>query len=168
MLNKFQGLVHPGIFGKDPELIPIKNAFIDHWRYGHHKDFGKDTLFRDPPKEMLEYHIRHVHVNIGNYTDKFGESGTEQCWKNWASGKKDKTTNKHKKIPTSDVYVIYLVTSERHAFLLDYWDEPAHKTVEIDEQKQKLVVERDRILRLKKLESMPRDASLWDPEFYDC
>ncbi|MGK3404266.1 hypothetical protein ACSLNT_29470, partial [Escherichia coli] len=44
------------------------------------------------------------------------ESGTEQCWKNWASGKKDKTTNKHKKIPTSDVYVIYLVTSERHVF----------------------------------------------------
>ncbi|MGK3404324.1 hypothetical protein ACSLNT_30360, partial [Escherichia coli] len=43
----------------------------------------------------------------GNYTDKFGESGTEQCWKNWASGKKDKTTNKHKKIPTSDVYVIF-------------------------------------------------------------
>ncbi|MGK3570705.1 hypothetical protein ACSLPB_29645, partial [Escherichia coli] len=42
-------------------------------------------------------------------------------------------------------YVIYLVTSERHAFLLDYWDEPAHKTVEIDEQKQKLVVECDRI-----------------------
>lgn len=66
------------------------------------------------------------------------------------------------------MYVIYLVTSERHAFLLDYWDEPAHKKVEIDEQKQKLLVECDRILRLKNLESMPRDASLWDPEFYDC
>ena len=164
MQNRYQGLVHPGIFGKDPELIPIKNAFIDHWRYGHHKQFGKDVLFLDP-EDALKYHLRHGHLDIGNYTDKFGESGTKECWANWASGKKDKTTGKRKKTPTSDVYVVYLVTSERHAFLVDYWDEPAHKKADIDTEMIKVIDECDRILRLKKLESMPRDANLWDPEF---
>lgn len=165
MPNKFQGLVFPGVFGKDPELIPIKNAFIDHWRYGHHKQFGKDVLF-DSPDEALKYHIRHVHLDIGNYTEKFGESGTHQCWANWALGKIDKATKKRKKTPTSDVYVSYLVTSERHAFLLAYWDEPAHERIEIDAEVELLLDECDRILRLKKLESMPRDADLWGPEFY--
>lgn len=166
MPNKYQGLVFPGIFGKDPELIPIKEAFKAHWRYGHHKQFGKDVLFRDP-KEVLKFHLRHVHIDIGNYTNEFGESGTEQCWRNWASGSKDKTTGKRKRTPTSDVYVVYLVTSERHAILLDYWDVPAHKTIEITEQTDKLILECERVLALKKLDSMPRDANLWDPEFLE-
>lgn len=57
------------------------------------------------------------------------------------------------------------MTSKRHAFLVDYWDEPAHKKADMDAEMIKVIDECDRILRLKKLETMPRDADLWDPEF---
>lgn len=165
MRNEYQGKVFPGKFGKDPDLIKFKDAFIQHWRYDHHPQFGKDTTFYRPP-EVLQYHLRKVHIDLGFYTNAYGESGTEECWRNWRSGKKDLTSGKRKRTPTSDVYLIYLVTSERHAFLLDFWYPPAHETAEIDAQMQKLISECDRILRLKGFQSMPRDSELWGPDFF--
>ncbi|EMX0849506.1 type II toxin-antitoxin system YafO family toxin [Pluralibacter gergoviae] len=166
MPNEYQGKVLPGRFRKDVDLDKFVDPFKEHFRYGHHKQFGKDTLFGEPD-EVLEYHLRKVHIDLGNYSDQHAESSTELCWKNWASGKVDKATGKRKQTPASDVYLIYLVTSERNAFLLDFWGPPssAHRKAKEDEQMQKLISECDRILRLKGLQSMPRDAELWGPEF---
>lgn len=166
MLNEYQGLIHTGAFKKNPDLCKFIEPFKAHYRYGHHPEFGKDTLFGRPP-EVWPYHLRKVHVDLKFYTNQFGDSGTEACWKNWATGKLDKTTKKFKVIPTSDVYLIYLVSSERHCFLIDFWGPPssAHREAEEEKQMDKLIQECDRILRLKGLQSMPREAEIWRPEF---
>ncbi|HED1242908.1 TPA: type II toxin-antitoxin system YafO family toxin [Enterobacter bugandensis] len=164
MQNEYQGKVYTGKFGKVPELVPFKDAFIQHWRYAHHHQFGKDTAFARPP-EILAYHLRKVHVDVGLYSDNHGYSGTEQCWNDWKTGKKDPKTGKRKITPTSDAYLIYLVTSERNAVLLDFWYPPAHKTADLDAQMDKLIVECGRIHEIQSSQPMPRDAELWGPEF---
>jgi hypothetical protein len=165
MPNEYQGKVFPGRFGKEPELIKFKDAFVQHWRFGHHSQFGKDTAFSRPP-EILEYNLRKVHVDLSFYTLAHGESGSEECWRNWNSGRKDPVTGKRKLTPTSDAYLIYFVTSERHAVLLDFWFPPAHQLAELDVQMDKLASECERIHRLKGFQPMPRDAELWGPEFF--
>lgn len=164
MPNEYQGKVFPGKFGKDADLIQFKDAFIQHWRYEHHPQFGKDTAFARPP-EVLQYNLRKVHIDLGCYSDSHEYSGTEACWKHWRSGKKDFTTGKRKTTPTSDAYLIYFVTSERHAVLIDFWFPPAHKTAELEAQMDKLLVECERVHREKGFQPMPRDAELWGPEF---
>lgn len=166
MPNEFQGLILPGRFRKDAELSKFVDPFKEHFRFGHHKQFGKDTLFGSPD-EVLPFHLRKVHVDMGFYSSQFAESSTEACWKNWASGKVDKATGKRKTTPASDVYLIYLVSSERNAFLMDFWGPPssAHRMAKEDAQMQKLIVECERILDIKGLQSMPRDADLWGFEF---
>lgn len=166
MPNKYQGLILPGRFRKDSVLTNFVDPFIQHFRFGHHKQFGKDTLFWKPP-EIRPYHLRKVHVDMGFYRNDKGEGATQACWVNWASGRIDSTTGKRKTTPTSDVYLIYLVTSERDAILVDFWGPPssAHQMLQQSQQMDKLVVECERIMELKKQQPMPRDAELWSTDF---
>lgn len=84
--NEFIGKVYSdNKFKTNDELKSFKDSFIYHWRYGHHPDFGKDTLFHKPPC-VYPIHLRKVHVNIGLYTNQYGYSGTEQCWDDWSTG----------------------------------------------------------------------------------
>lgn len=166
MPNNFQGLILPGRFRKDADLDKFVEPFKQHFRCGHHEQFGKDTLFGSP-SEILPFHLRKVHVDLGRYSNQYADSGTEACWKDWATGRVDKATGKRKTTPCSDVYLIYLVTSERNAYLVDFWGPPgsAHRKAKEDANMQKLVLECERILSLKGSQSMPRDVDLWGPEF---
>lgn len=40
-------------FKSDLILKGFKDSFIFHWRYGHHPDFGKDSLFHKPHVSTL-------------------------------------------------------------------------------------------------------------------
>lgn len=106
--NEFIGKVYSdNKFKTNDELKSFKDSFIYHWRYGHHPDFGKDTLFHKPPC-VYPIHLRKVHVNIGLYTNQYGYSGTEQCWDDWSTGRYG-PGGFEKVTPTSDAYLIYAV-----------------------------------------------------------
>ncbi|EOX7201235.1 hypothetical protein ACPVBX_001924 [Escherichia coli] len=123
-LSEYSGKVIPtGEFKTDDFLISLKDAFKQHWRHGHHPDLGKDTLF-ERPDEVLGFHLRKVHVNIGEYAS-YSYSCTEQCWDEWSYGLIDEQGNYRPK-PTSNAYLIYAVNEIRDAALLAYWDPPAH------------------------------------------
>ena len=91
-LSEYSGKVIPtGEFKTDDFLISLKDAFKQHWRHGHHPDLGKDTLF-ERPDEVLGFHLRKVHVNIGEYAS-YSYSCTEQCWDEWSYGLIDEQGN---------------------------------------------------------------------------
>ncbi|MBH2979445.1 type II toxin-antitoxin system YafO family toxin [Serratia marcescens] len=123
-LNEYNGRIFPtGEFKTDDFLITLKEAFKCHWRNGHHPDLGKDTLF-DRPEEVLGFHLRKVHVNLGQYAS-YSYSCTEECWDEWSFGAIDERGAFRAK-PTSNAYLIYAVNENRDAALLAYWDPPAH------------------------------------------
>jgi DUF971 family protein len=47
------GVYSESKFKTDAVLKGFKDSFIYHWRYGHHADFGKDTLFHKPLASTL-------------------------------------------------------------------------------------------------------------------
>ncbi|MCC7687314.1 type II toxin-antitoxin system YafO family toxin [Serratia marcescens] len=123
-LNDYNGKIFPtGEFKTDDFLITLKEAFKCHWRNGHHPDLGKDTLF-DRPEEVLGFHLRKVHVNLGQYAS-YSYSCTEECWDEWSYGPIDERGHFRQK-PTSNAYLIYAVNENRDAALLAYWSPPAH------------------------------------------
>ncbi|MCD9605010.1 type II toxin-antitoxin system YafO family toxin [Raoultella planticola] len=122
--SEYSGKVIPtGDFKSDDFLISLKEAFKCHWRNGHHPSLGKDTLF-ERPDEVLGFHLRKVHVNIGQYAH-FTYSCTAECWSEWEYGPIDERGNYRAK-PASNSYLIYAVNEHRDAVLLAYWDPPAH------------------------------------------
>ncbi|WMT16037.1 toxin YafO, type II toxin-antitoxin system family protein [Serratia fonticola] len=161
--SEYQGLVFPGEFSKNPRLVSFKASFIYHWRQGHHQHFGKDTLFHKPP-EAYPLHLRKVHVDIGLYTNAYGESGTQACWNDWSTGRINQR-GRSKLTPTSDAYLIYAVTEERHAALLDFWFPPAHKQAESLSSMDVVIQMAEKFYELKSLKPMPRDVNPWDQEF---
>ncbi|EQB2483865.1 type II toxin-antitoxin system YafO family toxin [Klebsiella pneumoniae] len=148
---------------KKESLRCIKDSFIYHWRYGHHPDFGKDSLFHKPPC-VYPIHLRKVHVNIGLYTNAYGISGTEECWSDWATGRFN-ANGYEKKIPTSDSYLIYAVCENRNAGLLDFWFPPAHKNAEFESSVQDMVELADAFYEKISGKPMGRDQEIWHPDY---
>ncbi|END4894365.1 type II toxin-antitoxin system YafO family toxin [Salmonella enterica] len=161
--NEYSGKVIPtGLFKTDDFLISLKDAFKCHWREGHHPDLGKDTLF-ERPDEALGFHLRKVHVNIGQYAN-YSFSCTQQCWNEWSDGLVDHNGSYRAK-PTSNSYLIYAVNVHRDAALLAYWDPPAHT-------KANEAVWMDSVLNFSKLfyektntEPMPRSVYPWNYQY---
>lgn len=124
LLSEYSGKVIPtGDFKTDDFLISLKDAFKCHWKDGHHPSLGKDTLF-ERPDEVLGFHLRKVHVNIGQYAN-YSYSCKERCWLEWSRGLVDDNGDFRPR-PTSNAYLIYAVNENRDAALLAYWDPPAH------------------------------------------
>ncbi len=123
-LSEYCGRILPtGEFKSDDFLISLKEAFKCHWRNGHHPSLGKDTLF-ERPDEVLNYHLRKVHVNINQYAN-YNYSCTKKCWDEWSYGLIDEH-GRFRPTPVSNSYLIYAVNEHRDAALLAYWDPPAH------------------------------------------
>lgn len=164
-MKKYQGSIYPAQAfstntATDPYLIKLKDAFIQHWRYGHHPDLGRDTLFARP-EEILNYHIRKVHIKTPDYSDKHGFNGTKKCWDEWEQGRLNKY-GKVNKIPTSDAYLIYAVSDQRHAALLAFWEPPAHTKADIIQNTITVIDQADEFYRKKKFISMDRIEHPWD------
>ncbi|OVZ82182.1 type II toxin-antitoxin system YafO family toxin [Yersinia kristensenii] len=123
-VSEYSGLVYPTAeFKTDSFLISLKESFKSHWRFGHHPDFGKDTLF-NRPKEVENHHLRKVHINLKHY-QSYTFTSTKECWSDWSMGKIDER-GRERPIPTSDAYLIYSVNDRRDASLLAFWYPPAH------------------------------------------
>ncbi|EOC1317139.1 type II toxin-antitoxin system YafO family toxin [Cronobacter turicensis] len=162
--NEYQGGVFSeSIFKSDSRLVDIRKSFISHWRYGHHPDFGKDTLFHKP-QSVYPIHLRKVHVNLGLYTNAYGFSGSEECWNDWASGR-FYPNGREKTVPTSDAYLIYAVCESRNAALLEFWFPPAHKKAELNSMVEVAVGLADVFHAKTKFKPMPRDVHPWEPSF---
>lgn len=162
--NKFSGGVYSeSKFKADEILKGFKDSFIYHWRFGHHADFGKDTLFHKPPC-VYHIHLRKVHVNIGLYTNAHGFSGTEECWDNWSTGRYG-PGGYEKQIPTSDAYLIYAVCEKRNVGVLDFWFPPAHKEAEFDSSVQFVVELADKFYESISSKPMSRDQNPWHPDY---
>ena len=158
--NEFIGKVYSdNKFKTNDELKSFKDSFIYHWRYGHHLDFGKDTLFHKPPC-VYPIHLRKVHVNIGLYTNQYGYSGTEQCWDDWSTGRYGPGSFEIV-TPTSDAYLIYAVCKNRNAGVLDFWFPPAHKNAEFESSVQFVAEMADKFYESIKADPMPRDQNPW-------
>lgn len=163
-MTTYKGLIYPAkafatTTATDPYLIALKDAFIQHWRYGHHPDLGRDTLFTRP-EEIRSYCIRKVHVKTHQYSAKHSFNGTKDCWDAWQFGRFEKN-GKPKKIPTSDAYLIYAVSSERHASILTFWDPPAHSKAEEMANIGLIIDSAADFYRKRGYVSMERTEELW-------
>ncbi len=123
-VSEYSGLIYPTAeFKTDSFLISLKESFKSHWRFGHHPDFGKDSLFTRP-EEVQKHHLRKVHINLKHYAT-YSFTATEECWANWSLGKIDERGCLRPR-PTSNSYLIYSVNDKRDASLLAFWYPPAH------------------------------------------
>lgn len=162
--NKFSGSIYSeSKFKNECRLKGFKDSFIYHWRYGHHPDFGKDTLFHKPPC-VYPIHLRKVHVNIGLYTNSYGISGTAECWNDWSTGRYGPGGHE-KQIPTSDAYLIYAVCEKRNAGVLDFWFPPAHKVAEFESSVQFVAELADKFYEKILSKPMARDQNPWHQDF---
>ena len=162
-LSEYSGRIFPtNDFKTNDFLITLKEAFKSHWRNGHHPSLGKDTLF-DRPDEVLGYHLRKVHVNLGQYAS-YSYSCTEECWGEWLYGPIDERGNFRPK-PTSNAYLIYAVNEHRDAAILAYWDPPAH-TKANESQWMDSIISFTKSFHEKTLTTpMPRDINPWNLEY---
>lgn len=162
-LSEYSGRIFPtNDFKTNDFLITLKEAFKSHWRNGHHPSLGKDTLF-DRPDEALGYHLRKVHVNLGQYAS-YSYSCTEECWDEWLYGPIDERGNFRPK-PTSNAYLIYAVNEHRDAAILAYWDPPAHKKAEFESSVQFVAELADKFYEKIFSKPMVRDKNPWHQDF---
>lgn len=112
----------------DPKVKEVADAFKEFWKNGYHPDIGKDAAFARP-KEVLDLHVRHSHVDTQNYVPENSVTdvrGKKSAWDNW----KNIASVKVKYSPTSDSFLIYSVNHCRDALVMFFIDTDAHDETE--------------------------------------
>ncbi len=124
----------------DSDVEFIYREFERYWLTGYRKSFGHDELFVRT-KEVSKSHFRHVHYDSGNYikeSSRVNVNGKKSKWDKWgdfcALCNHDQWNRKRYKYssPTSDAFLIYFVSSERCAYVVEFIGDFAHN--EIDKQ----------------------------------
>ncbi|MEX9223566.1 hypothetical protein AB7W86_07550 [Providencia rettgeri] len=109
-------------------LKEYADAFKAFWLTGYHPSIGKDIETRKPREMLIDKHVRHAHVDTGNYApeeNKKHPNATKSSWLIW------RTQIELAKVePTSDAYLIYAVNDKRDAILISFIEDGAHKKSE--------------------------------------
>jgi len=145
-----------------PELQSLKEAFKQFWTTGRHPDFGKDVAY-GRPAEIRSLHIRHTHIDNGDYVDEDSEknkSAKESFWILWKQ-----KTEQAKVVPTSNSYLVYAVNHQRDAALLSYLSDDAHETSELSEYTEDLIRMAYSFYSNSKSTAMPLEEDLFSDKW---
>ncbi|EPF6608289.1 hypothetical protein RFG51_000816 [Klebsiella aerogenes] len=147
----------------DAKVKEVADAFKEYWFTGYHPDIGKDAAFARP-KEILDLHVRHSHVDVGDYTseesstDILGKKSSWDMWKKIASVKVKYT-------PTSNSFLVYSVNHNRDALVMFFIDADAHKVSEQEEFKEAAIEISYKFFEGTKTQPMPLDEDLFSDKW---
>lgn len=122
----------------DSNVNSVYEEFKNYWLNGYRKSFGHDALFVRT-NDVKNNHFRHVHYDAGNYvsaSSRTNVNGKRSQWAKWsefcALCDHDQWNRKRYKYssPTSDAFLIYFVSSERCAYVVEFIGDFAHNEIE--------------------------------------
>ncbi|WP_433647472.1 hypothetical protein [Kosakonia pseudosacchari] len=147
----------------DAKAQEVADAFKQYWKNGYHPDLGKDIPFARP-KEILNLHVRHTHVDTGNYVPEDSQkdkNGKKSAWDKWKKIGSVKFTYS----PTSNSYLVYSVNNNRDALLMFFVDKDAHSLSELDAFTDKAISITYAFFESTESGAMPLDEDLFSDKW---